>query len=467
MHAESLIALFTPPFFTIITTLLIFVVIGHLLTQRKKPTSTIAWAFTIIAIPYIGIFFYILFHGRKIKKIMKNLKAIRLHNNYNVKVDCNSEIEKLLHKNGLANATSGNAFYICKDGVDSFSHLLQMLQEAQESIYILTYIFGQDAVTRKIIEILTAKAAAGVEVKLLIDAFGSQSLEFRPGFLKSLEAAGGEYHFFMSLIKEPMNSKLNLRNHRKMIVVDHDKVMSGGINISASYLALDHNARLWRDLSFILQGAAAIQYEEIFRYDWESDAKTKLRHYKRKKEEISVGESIVQVVPSGPDVDRDALYEALLLAIYEAKERIWVVSPYFAPDSSLVDALIVAKHRGVEIKIISPLSSDHFFVDIARSAFLRDLANEGIEILFFKNQMLHAKAFLVDEKCAVLGSSNFDSRSFFYNFEVVSFIYSKEDILAVKRWVELLFSECESGMKKASKIRLVIENFFKMFAPAV
>jgi cardiolipin synthase len=462
-----MIEFFTLHFFTIVTFLFIFITIGHLLTQRKKPSSMIAWAVTIVALPYIGILFYIIFHGRKFEKISQHIKEIKLQKIYEIEHNLDSQIEQLLRSNGIAGATSNNDFILCKDGVDGYQRLMDLLESAEYSIYISTYIFGKDKVTKEIISLLAKKAKEGVEVKLLIDALGSQSLEFHPYFLKPLKAAGGEYHFFMSMLKHPMNSKLNLRNHRKMIVVDGCKVMSGGINISKEYLSPSKNSYLWMDLSFILYGTAALHYRDIFRYDWESDAKSLLSHYHDKPLEKYYGNSIVQVVPSGPDVDSDALYEAFLTALYEAKERIWIVTPYFAPDSSLMDALIVAKHRGVEIKIITPKISDNFLADVARSGFLRDLQKEDVDILFYKNRMMHAKACVIDETCAVLGSSNFDARSFFYNFEVVSFFYEKSDIERVKVWIEGLFFACEKGIEEASKLRLLSENFFKMFAPAL
>ncbi len=461
-----MIEFITVHFFTFLTFLIIFVTIGHLFTQRKKPSSTIAWAVTIIALPYLGALFYIIFHGRKIDKIIKHIKEIKLQKIYEIQEGVDSQIEKLLRADGLAGATAGNHFVLCEDGVEAYEKLIALLHSATESIYICTYILGKDSVTQKILDILIDKAARGVEVKLLIDAFGSQGLEFSPSFLKPLQRAGGEYHFFMSMLKHPLDSKLNLRNHRKMIVVDRNCVMSGGINISKSYLSPSTDKGLWTDLSFILKGVAVLHYKEIFRHNWENDTDTKLRHY-HDSNVFNNGESVVQVVPSGPDVESDALYEALLLAIYEAQERIWIVTPYFAPDNSLMDALIVAKHRGVEIKIITPKTSDNFLADVARSGFLRELQKESVEILFFKNKMMHAKACLIDDKCAVLGSSNFDARSFFYNFEVVSFIYTKKDIMIVAAWIEKLFGACEHGMPEVSEIRKQLENFFKMFAPAL
>jgi cardiolipin synthase len=453
-------------FFTFITFLLVFAAIGHLLTQRKKPSSTIAWTLTLILLPYLGILLYMIFQDRKLNKIIQNMHEIKLQESDFAVDVANSKTEHLLRANGMASATGNNRFTLCVDGVDAYEKLCQLLEEAEQSIYISTYIFGRDVVTKHILKILTQKAKEGLEVKLLIDAFGSQILEIFPQSLVRFQEAGGRYHFFMSMLKHPMQSKLNLRNHRKMIVVDGTKVMSGGINISQEYLGSLDSEGLWMDVSFVLEGAAARVYDEIFRYNWESELQTQLKTY-HDRQNVVLGDAIVQVVPSGPDVDRDALYEAYLSAIYEAEEKIWIVTPYFAPDSSLMDALIVARHRGVQIKIITPKVSDSFLVDISRSGFLRDLEKEQVEILFFKDKMMHAKAFLIDQKCAVLGSSNFDARSFFYNFEVVSFLYSKEEIAKVEAWIERLFPACELGIKAGGRMRILVENFFKILAPAL
>jgi cardiolipin synthase len=269
----------------------------------------------------------------------------------------------------------------------------------------------------------------------------------------------------MSILKKPFSSKLNLRNHRKMIIVDHTTVMSGGINISKEYLCdLDE---AWVDISFIIEGAAALEYEQVFWHNWFIQDEMPRVDLKYQGLKVESGSSILQVVPSGPDLERDTLYEATIYAIHQAKSRIWIVTPYFAPQDTLLDALIIALHRGVEVVILSPLNSDHLLLDITKSAFLRELEAEGAQIFLYKRTMLHAKAILIDSELAIMGSANFDARSYFYNFEIVSFIYSKRDILMLTRWIEELFSGCEDGVKKASKVQIVFENFFKIFAPAL
>jgi len=466
MNLDIIIEFVTFHIVTIITFFLAFFTISHMLFSRKKPAHMIAWTVVIITVPYIGILIYLIFNGRKITKTLSKKKKVELQKIYELDDGFDSPIEQFLKRAHIVGASNQNRFYLCKDSVDTYEKIAYSLQNAQHCIYISTYIFGNDHITKKLLEILIKKAKQGVEVKLLIDAFGSLSLELFPKTLKELKKAGGDYQFFMSLFKHPIKNRVNLRNHRKMIIIDNFTVISGGINISSDYLSQKPNDNSWTDLSFIINGTATLHYCEIFKYDWEYQASEELiiKEYENKEQEKK---SIIQVVPSGPDVNNDALYESILYALFLAKKRVWIISPYFVPDGALMDALIIAKHRGIEIKLILPQTSDQILADISRSGFLRDLQKEEIDILLYKPKMLHAKAMIVDDDIAMIGSSNFDARSFFYNFEVMSFLYSKEDIIEVEKWIKTLFNECRLGLKPAGKIRVVFENFFKMLSPAL
>ncbi len=449
---------------TVITFILAIAVIAHMLYQRHKPSSMIAWFVIIIAVPYIGIPFYIIFSGRKIDKIIRSKKRIELKKFYEIGDYLNSPIERLLRANSIPGAIGENEVILCKNGVEAYENLIEMLKSAKESIYITTYILKKDETTKEIISILTKKAKEGVEVKLLIDSIGSFLLEINPSILKPLKEAGGEYAFFMSIFKKPLSSKLNLRNHRKMIIVDKKVVLSGGMNIAKEYMAAKFHKNMWVDLSFVIKGRAAMHYFEIFKFDWEFETGEIIKSDYNLLPKLNYDGSVVQVVPSGPDVERDALYEAVLTEIFLSSKRIWIVSPYFIPDDSLLDALIVAKHKGADVKIITAKISDHFFLDVARRGYLRELHNENIEILLYKSKMIHAKAILFDD-LAVMGSSNFDIRSFFYNFEAVSFFYTQKDIESLKKWIESLFAECERGIKPTNRLGILYENIFKLMAP--
>ena len=451
----------------IISVVMLFLVVAtvaHMLSIRRKPKSMIAWILVIVLIPHIGIPLYVIFSGRKIEKsILK--KGQLLLKNY-APSNFRSEMSLFLLSQKIPPPTRRNRTYICHDGVEAYSALKEMLQEAEQSVYISTYIFGNDEVTREIIDILAQKASEGVDVKMLIDSLGSARLEFAPSILRKLRDAGGEYYFFNSIVAHPIDFKLNLRNHRKSIIVDGHTVMAGGMNIAKEYLSARYHENLWSDLSFVITGEAAQHYLDIFVFDWEYTTKTEWQMHPVALPHIEE-ENFIQVVPAGPDVENDGYFEAMIYTPFIAQKRIWMVTPYFAPDQTILDALVVARHRGVEIKIIVPDTSDHFIIDIARNGFLRDLQEEGIEIYFYKNRMLHAKAILVDDDFVVMGSANFDERSFFYNYETMSFFYNQAQVSDLEAWIQNHFLECTKGLQPAGRVRTMLENTFKMLSPVI
>ena len=452
-------------FLSVITVLLTVGAIAHMLSTRRKPKSMIAWILVILTMPQIGIPLYIVFSGRKIEKSILKKGQLALHN-YTPSA-FRSEMSLFLTAQGIPPPTGRNEVTVCHNGVEAWFELVRMIEHAERSIYISTYILGDDEVTRELIDMLAHKALQGVEVKLLIDSLGSISLEMFPSMLRKLQDAGGEYRFFNSFMQNPIEFKMNLRNHRKSIIIDGRYVMSGGMNIAKEYMSATYHAKLWSDLSFVIHGEATRHYLDIFRFDWEyttgETIETEVIDFSQEK----TVENFVQVVPSGPDVENDAYFEAMVYMPFVAKERIWIVTPYFAPDQTILDGLIVARHRGVEIKIIVPDTSDHYIIDIARNGFLRQLQEEGIEIYLFKNRMLHAKAILVDDAFVVMGSANFDERSFFYNYETTSFFYNHRQIADIEEWMKRHMLECTVGLAKAGRVRMMFENIFKMLSPVI
>ncbi len=451
-------------FLSVVTVLLTVGAIAHMLSTRKKPKSMIAWILVILTMPQIGIPLYIVFSGRKIEKSILRKGQLALQNYAPSDFSC--EISLFLTSQKIPPATKYNDVTICHDGVEAYSTLKSLIEEAKQAIYISTYILGEDEVTYELIDLLSQKAKEGLEVKLLIDSLGSLRLELYPSMLHKLRKAGGEYYFFNSFMQNPVDFKMNLRNHRKSIIIDGYTVMSGGMNIAKEYMSAQPHEKLWSDLSFVIKGEAAKHYLDIFKFDWEYTTAEELNTQRFQLPQV-LKTNFMQVVPSGPDVENDAYFEAMIYMPFVAKKRIWIVTPYFAPDQTILDGLIVARHRGVEIKIIVPDTSDHTVIDIARNGFLRELQEEGIEIYFYKNRMLHAKAILVDEAFVVMGSANFDERSFFYNYETMSFFYNKEQIDNIERWMQEHMLESTKGLKEAGKLRIIFENIFKMFSPVI
>jgi len=378
--------------------------------------------------------------------------------------DPHHAFQNLLKKNGIPPATKGNTFELITDGTEAYDRMLKEIDAAKQSIDICTYVFQFDKMTKVLLEGLTVKAEEGVKVRLLMDLVGSLGANFNQKGFKALKEAGGEVAFFTPMLKRPFQNYINLRNHRKIYLFDQTILLSGGMNLSNEYMGKADGTKRWEDLMYYLKGPAVYHFYSIFHDDWvyatKEEEKIDLR-----RAEVYEGDNLVQVVPSGPDIQSDALYEALLNAIYNAKERIWIVTPYFVPDENMVQALVIAHHKGVDVKLITPKDSDHLLADMGRSPYMRELDDIGADVVLYEGEMLHAKAMLVDNVGGMVGSVNLDNRSLFLNYEVVTFVYSPQFIESIETWMETLMENSSRGMEKPSKTREAVENIMKVFAP--
>ncbi len=441
--------------------ILILTVLAHMVYQRREPPSMIAWILAIILFPYIAVPIYFVLRSRKLA--LKSKAFIRLTNKDEVPIEKAGHIDMILRGNGIAGATDGNSFKLYTDGVEAFTLLLDEIRKAEKQIFISTYVLSLDEVSMEILAELSQKAAQGVEVKLLIDSVGSLLMYLFQWPLRGLKKAGGHVSFYMPLIGRPFQNYINLRNHRKIFLFDNKTVLAGGINLSRDYLGPVPCRKRWQDILFSIQGPAVFHYGKIFTEDWNFTARKKLESYKQFPSLL--GDTRIQVVPSGPDIKTDALYEALLSAIFLAKERIWIVTPYFVPDKSLIHALLIAHHRGVDIKLITPVTSNRLIADLARSSYIRELIDYGMDVCLFSAGMIHAKAILFDGEGVMMGSANIDQRSLFVNYEVVSFIYSKQSIAACEKWMRSLIEKCNGKMPQVNGLRKIGENLMNVFAP--
>ena len=444
--------------------ILALMAISHLLGQRRSPSSLIAWLLIIILLPYIGVPLYLLFGGRKMVRIARSKEKIELDEGVMLPLEQATAVDRGLRTCGIPGAMTGNNINLCRSGEEAYHGLVQMIDKASRSIYLTTFIFAEDEVGADILLRLGRKAAVGVKVRLLMDGVGS--LKTSTTFLEPLVQAGGRYAFFMPVFHHPLRGRTNLRNHRKIVIVDDCTVWAGGQNIAGVYLGPHKQKNRWQDLSFILNGSAVAPFVKIFLSDWffAASERLEIRHNKCPS---SGGDSIVQVVPSGPDMHRDALYEAIIAAIFAAEKRLWIVTPYFVPDHALCQSMIIAAHRGVDVRIVVPKKSNHVMADIVRSGYLREIQAAGGTIVLYTGSMLHAKVILIDEALAMVGSANLDSRSLFLNYEVATFFYSEDDILEVKKWIERVAADSVTGIAEAGRLRSLFEGMAQVIAPQV
>jgi cardiolipin synthase len=249
--------------------------------------------------------------------------------------------------------------------------------------------------------------------------------------------------------------------------------MAGGANIGIESMNAHNRPALWKDLAFVMEGPAVRHWLSVFAMDWEFAAKETLTDEELKipdnmepPEGLELGGAgIVQVVPSGPDVDGDVLHDALLTMIYSAQKRFWSVTPYFVPDDALCQALTLAARRGVDVRVILPLRSNHIPPDIVRGIPLRQIQAAGGQVMFYTPKMMHAKVVLMDDEVAVVGSVNMDIRSLLLNYETAMFVYSPNAINQIESYIEDLMAHSKSGIPEASLPRALGESIVRLVSP--
>ncbi len=444
--------------------LLAMILVARIIRQHRPPASSLAWILFIVMAPYLGVPFYLLFGGRKVKRLAQRKANLRREKVRFLDENLSSS-EQLLMAHGVSPAVDGNRFALCESGEASYSALVALIEGAKQRIDLCFFIFHPDQVGKEILACLIRRANEGVAVHLLLDGVGS--LQTRQRFLKPLAEAGGHFVFFNPVLYRPLRGYTNLRNHRKLAIADDRKVLAGGANIANEYMGPESRSDRWRDLTFVIEGAAVAYFVELFRTDWQyaSGQPPGERAVPALPSNLRVGDARLQVVPSGPDMPGDALYDVLLTAIFGARHRLWLVTPYFIPDDALCRAIILAVHRGVDVRILLPQQSNHRLADIAGRGYLREIQQEGGRILLYQHGMVHAKAMVIDTGLAILGSANTDMRSLLLNYEVGVLVTSATEVQQVSVWLEKLIEGCHEGIGEVGAIGDMSEGLARLLAP--
>jgi cardiolipin synthase len=439
------------------------VLVTRVLRQRRSPTGTMAWLLAIVLIPYVGVPLYVMLGGRKMKRSAAGkLKTHFSRPSMRLNIP-QTKVDELLESYNLPPACGGNHLELLTDGCRIYHRLAELIDKAKSSIYISTFIFRTDPVGKDILSRLTEKARQGLDVRVLLDGFGAVQTGGR--FFKPLVAAGGKYDFFMHRM---FRGRTNLRNHRKIALFDSRIVLAGGSNIGSEYIGPVPDSKRWSDLSFVLEGPAVMGYREIFNSDWAFTTGQRLEIAAENPNQLPFSDSesvTVQVVPSGPDVEGDPLYDAIMTAIFTAQHSIQIVTPYFIPDEPLLNAIQLAVRRGVDVRIIVPAKSNHPLTDLARGIYLRDVSQSGAKVYYYAHGMIHAKAILVDRTLVMIGSANMDSRSLFLNYEAMLIVYSPKPLLELREWMDAIEQKCQKQGLEAGFVRTMLEHVLQLFAP--
>ena len=420
-------------------------VVLRVLYDTRSSTKALAYILFIILVPFVGMIFYFSFGINYRKRNLYTKKIIQdepLRKSLKSKMNMYSEaisnsglipekretlIEYISRSSGSP-LTANNTVKLLINGEEKFPEVLKALENAQSHIHIEYYIYENDVTGNQIAEILIKKAKEGVQVRFMYDDFGSHSLG--NSFIQKLKDAGVQTAPFYKIKWYALANRINYRNHRKIIIVDGKTSFVGGINMSDKYRndLKEENHLFWRDTHLMIEGQASAYLQYLFICDWNFCSTEEIQYNTKYFPEYNQGNNlendIVQIAASGPDSEQPVIFYSLLEAISSAKKKIYITSPYFIPGESLMDALIIAIQRGLDVKIIIPGISDSKMVNAAASAYYTELLAYGAKIYKYNKGFVHAKTMVIDDDLAIIGSANMDYRSFDLNFEVNALIYS-------------------------------------------
>lgn len=451
------------PYFTeFITTLFIvnlLIAFTIIFLERKNPSAALAWIMILFLLPIAGIVLYFLFSQNIARKKIFRLTSSEeraLSESLRIQLEdiksgnfsfVNPEAEEwkdLIHLNGLYGGsfyTQNNSVSILTGGKHKFRSLMRDIKNAKSSINIMYFIIKNDAVGRRFLQALTQKAREGVEVRLLLDAMGSRQINDR--VLGDFIRAGGKRAYFFPPKLKFINVRFNYRNHRKLAVIDGSIGYIGGFNIAREYLGMKKKFGFWRDTHLRVTGNCVHDINARFLLDWRFASKEKLvlsqAFY---SDVIDGGKSGVQIVSSGPDSQRVAVKRAYMKMITSARKNVYLQTPYFVPDESILESLKMAAQSGVDVRIMIPCMPDHIFVYWATYSYVGELIQSGGRAYIYNNGFLHAKTLMVDGEVASVGSANFDRRSFVLNFEANAIIYDAREARKLEAIFEKDMESC-------------------------
>ena len=473
-------------FLTVLIHIINLLTIAYMIfKERRSPNNIIAWTLILYIAPFIGFIVFLLV-GRKMNKSnmfgIKNAE-IKVLEKYNRQVKERAQIQiennnfksidmiMALETMDYSPYRDDNEVCMYSDGKEFFNALIKSLSKAKKSINIEFYIFKNDDIGTKILDILEEKAKNGVEVRLLYDSVGSRLLN--RNVLKQLRAVGGKTgEFFPSWLKF-ININMNFRNHRKIVVIDNKVGFVGGFNVGDEYLGKNEKFGYWRDTHIKFKGSAVKDLNLRFLADWRYATKEEVdlsKVLEMSDENIGEPNTGMQIVSSGPNLsDKYEIKLAYLKMIQKAKKYLYIQSPYLIIDKTISDSLKLASASGVDVRIMIPGKGDHLFVYWANLAYAGELLEYGIKIYHYdKSAFLHAKTVVIDNEVCSIGTANMDTRSYELNFEVNAFIYSETISKQQKAEFEKDILKCEEltleKYKNRSRKVKIKESLSRLFS---
>ena len=393
---------------------------GWIILQKREPVATVSWLLGLALLPYVGFLIYHVFGPQRIKR--QRLRRARVRGE--LPPQALAENEEVAELARMARASTGlpmttaSDVRLLVDGAAKYAALLEDVARAREHVHLEYYIWHPDHSGTALRDALVERARAGVKVRLLVDALGGARCQ---RFFAGLVEAGGELAWFHPtrfgrIWQRPWT---NLRNHRKIVVIDGRIGYTGGMNVTDDQNE-ERNAAAYRDLHLRVEGNLVRALQLVFAEDWAyaTGERDFIGEVTRQTPPLPRGAIVAQVIPSGPDSHWEAIHRAHVSAIHGARERVWLVTPYFVPGEAAMMSLTSAALAGLDVRLLVPRMSDSRLVTLAARSYFGPLLVAGVKVYEYGPRMLHTKALLVDQSTVLIGSANFDHRSFRLNFEV-------------------------------------------------
>lgn len=448
-------------------------IIMALTDAKRNPVRTISWILVISMLPYIGVLLYIVF-GRsyhrqkrisnKIKKKITNISKKQTINQIDLEkypiVKKNIRLCNLIGKTTEIGVYGNNELEMFIDGEKLVSRMLEDISRAQDHIHVEYFIIESDDIGNIFKEALIKKANEGIDVRVIYDDLGSWKLK---GFaIREMKKAGIKLQSFFKLRFPYFTSKINYRNHRKIMIIDGKIGYIGGFNIAERYTK-GLKWGVWRDTHVRIEGDAVSGIQHTFLYDWLYITKI-LHTNKRYFPQTNITTpTAVQIGISGPDMEWESIMQAYCYAIANAKKYVYIQTPYFIPNESIINAIESAALSGVNVKLMIPYRSDERLSYEASMSYMGSILKAGVEVLQYTKGFIHSKTMVIDDEISIIGSANIDLRSFEQNFEVSAFIYDENHSIKLKE----IFMTDSKVCKKLSYYKWSHRPRYKKFLQAL
>ncbi|MDR1225924.1 MAG: cardiolipin synthase [Prevotellaceae bacterium] len=468
--------------------LTIFVLVLAIIQQRGNPTKTLAWAVFVVMVPLFGILIYVVFgknyrrekmlsrkeqsDQRQLARIISKFIAMDDYRKWPDGISKSFSdfkgIARMLTRSGYMLPTRHNSVHLLKNGKQKYEALFSAIERAKHHIHLEYYIIESDEIGNKLRELLIRKAQEGVEVRVIFDHLGSFGLNRK--FIKSLLAAGVQAYPFFKIYIAFLKSNINYRNHRKIAVIDGLVGFVGGINIADHYLKGLPEIGIWRDTHVQVEGDAVCWLQSVFLLDWYFVSKQLIANTEIYFPPHDITQTcIVQIAASGPDSDWATIMQTYFAAINQAKDHLYIATPYFIPNEALLTALQAAALRGVDVRLLMSARSDSSITQWASMSYVSDMLDCGVKVFLYEKGFSHSKLLMADGEFCSVGTANMDVRSFEHNFEVNAIIYNGDFTqILEKEFLRDLGNSRQLSIvewKKRSRFEQLMENLSRLLAP--